>query len=97
LNRLSIPSIVAVVCALSPVATFAGPAKTAIVELQARSPARVLLESGLSSNTAHEGDRFVFSVTQDVRSSDWIFIPARTHGNGVVVRVEGASSNGPPG
>jgi hypothetical protein len=67
------------------------------VLLPGGTPLRVHLDTELSSVGSHPGDTFAFTVIDDVRSGDWLVIPAGAHGVGDVVAAEAAGSNGHPG
>jgi hypothetical protein len=55
------------------------------VLLPGGTPLRVHLDTELSSVGSHPGDTFAFTVIDDVRSGDWLVIPAGAHGVGDVV------------
>jgi hypothetical protein len=61
------------------------------------TPITIHLTSEMSSSSAHEGDRFSFSVVDDVRMRGWLVIPAGSQGVGEVSGVENAGGNGHSG
>ena len=67
------------------------------VEVTAGLPLDIHLDAPLSSSSAKVGDMFSFQAASDVVSGGWIVVPKGSQGQGEVVSVESAGSNGHPG
>jgi hypothetical protein len=89
----AIAAFAAVLC----VTTAAESATVSRVSLAGGTSIGVRLASELSSSTAREGDRFAFTVIDDVRCEGWLVVPQGARGVGEVARVQTAGSNGHAG
>jgi hypothetical protein len=81
---------------LSPLTALAH-ANGTLVTVPGGTPITIHLTSEMSSSSAHQGDKFSFSVLEDVRTRGWVAIPAGSRGVGEVTAVEIAGGNGHSG
>jgi hypothetical protein len=90
---------IAVIAGLLLLDPFAASARTnsTRVTVPGGTPITIHLTSEISSSSAHEGDKFSFSVVDDVRTKGWLVIPAGSQGVGEVTSVENAGGNGHSG
>lgn len=74
------------------------PAAAASVVIPGGTPLEIHLTDEMTSSSAKPGDRFSFTVANDVRDPEgWLVIPSGAQGIGEVADVQGAGSNGHSG